>query len=266
MYLLSPPNARQVEDHAAAEKRKNKQGIRAKGEEVIQRKVSQILTAGTVSDEALLNDYRTSYLLCLGYMEGGDIGVCLLDSAMRSFQLGSLPTEGDCTALKALLLKFSPREVLYERGHMPQVAVGLLRNHDAPITVLPAFPPAPSAFEAFVRLKRPIPPLLQSSPPQVVNAFSGAVAYLERLHVMQETLQGAAFSDLTELNRSSLYIDGVSFEHLEVFETSQEHRTEGALFTLMDRCATAFGRRLLRLWIQHPVRRLAPQPPADTRT
>lgn len=215
-----------VEDHAAAEQRKNKQGIRAKGEEVIQRKVTQILTCGTVADEALLSDYRTAYLLCLGYIEGGDLGVCLLDSAMRTFQIGAIPTDGDCAALKALLLKFSPREVLYERGRLPAVAAALLRNHDAPITVLPSFVSAQEGFAVFGRCQAQPPPLLRNASPQVLSAFGGVVSYLERLHTLDETIKGANFVSLTEV-RSGGSVGRICFPSSHATTTRAAQRQRG---------------------------------------
>lgn len=81
----------------------------------------------------------------------------------------------------------------------------MLRNHDAPITVLPAFPRPDVALQVFGRLHAPTPRIVVDAPPHVQAAFCGVVGYLEKLLQLDETLKGATFTSLTEVCIPSHY-------------------------------------------------------------
>lgn len=59
------------------------------------------------------------------------------------------------------------------------------------------------------------------------------------------------FMTLTE--RSSMLLSGPTLTHLEVLQNATDGTTSGSLFWLLDECATAMGRRLLRQWVRRPL-------------
>jgi DNA mismatch repair protein MSH6 len=52
----------------------------------------------------------------------------------------------------------------------------------------------------------------------------------------------------------TLILDGQTLENLEIFQNSYDGTDKGTLFSLLNRCVTAFGKRLFRQWVCHPLR------------
>lgn len=54
-------------------------------------------------------------------------------------------------------------------------------------------------------------------------------------------------------NRSHMVLDGVSLSNLEILRNSSDGGEKGSLWGFMNRCSTAFGRRLLKDWLLKPL-------------
>ncbi|WFD20388.1 Mismatch repair protein msh3 [Malassezia caprae] len=61
----------------------------------------------------------------------------------------------------------------------------------------------------------------------------------------------ANFATFTE--RSSMLLSGPTLAHLEVLQNATDGTPSGSLLWLLDECATAMGRRLLRQWVRRPL-------------
>lgn len=56
---------------------------------------------------------------------------------------------------------------------------------------------------------------------------------------------------------TSLVLDGKTLAHLNIFQNSHDgSSTEGTLFEILDNTTTAFGKRLFKQWLCHPLRRI----------
>lgn len=56
-----------------------------------------------------------------------------------------------------------------------------------------------------------------------------------------------------ETSRSHMVLDGVSLSNLEVLRNSSDGGEKGSLWAFVNRCSTAFGRRLLKDWVLKPL-------------
>ena len=93
------------------------------------RKVTDVLTTGTMIDPSLLGD-SARVLLSLVEVEAGlqgaQIGFCLLDAAVGKFSLGVLADDPQRTQLETLLLQVRPEEYLLQKGCLSQPSRQLL--------------------------------------------------------------------------------------------------------------------------------------------
>lgn len=53
--------------------------------------------------------------------------------------------------------------------------------------------------------------------------------------------------------QSHMVLDGVSLSNLEVLRNSSDGSEKGSLWAFVNRCSTAFGRRLLKDWVLKPL-------------
>ena len=99
------------------------------------------------------------------------------------------------------------------------------------------------------------------------RAVSG-VAYLKRLLLDNQLLSLGAVekwepTDAAEQRERFLILDAKALDNLEVFENSSDRGAKGTLFSVVNHCASPFGKRALRGWLCRPLARVdAPLPVA----
>ncbi len=207
----------------------------------IERHISRIITAGTVSDEALLRADRDTILLCLQPVAGAYY-LAWADISGHRFALSeALPEEG----LRAELERLQPAEILVPEDwklslprkpqrqplwyfdqqsalrslldyYQVQTLEGFGLNHQ-----LPALAPAGCLLQYLCDTQRRALPRLP--PPQLES----------RAHYLQ--------------------LDAASRRNLEIEAGLNGDRSKG-LLAHIDHCVSPAGSRLLRRWLQQPLR------------
>ena len=211
----------------------------------VAREVVRVLTPGTLTDAALLEDKETRLLAAVTL--GDPLGLAWLDLAGGRFSLTEL---ADLDALHAELERLKPAELL-----LPEDA-------DAPkwlANATGATSPAAVALRPRQRGKRLLCEQLGTRDlagfdAEDIPAAVGAAGCL--LQYAKDT-QRAALPHLRMLQRErreqTVILDAQTRRNLEI-ETSLGRSEEYTLAGLMDRCATAMGSRLLRRWLNRPIR------------
>jgi DNA mismatch repair protein MSH6 len=107
----------------------------------------------------------------------------------------------------------------------------------------------------------------EQEPPVAFAAFGCCLKYLQRLLLDRQLIPHAHFSawrasddpgvDHGEGSATQLMVDGKTLENLEVFANTTDGSDKGTLFSVLDRTATAFGKRELRKWLCAPLCRLS---------
>jgi DNA mismatch repair protein MutS len=208
----------------------------------VERKVMRIVTPGTVTDEALLDERRDN-LICAIAQGRERLGLATLDITSGRFSVQLLQGE---EALSAELERLHPAELVVseEMTGMP-LRPGLTRL-------------APWHFEhdSAHRL------LCQQFATRDLSGFGceglreATAAAGALLHYVQETQRGALphLHGLTlEQHDEALQLDAASRRNLEL-ESNLGGDNRHTLAGVMDRAATAMGSRLLRRWINRPLR------------
>ncbi|XP_074267916.1 DNA mismatch repair protein MSH6 isoform X2 [Silene latifolia] len=92
-----------------------------------------------------------------------------------------------------------------------------------------------------------------------LSAFGGSLYYLKQAFLDQALLRYAKFEPLPcfgfrdVLQKPYMVLDAAAMENLELFENSRNGGSTGTLYSHLNHCATAFGRRLLKTWLARPL-------------
>ena len=214
----------------------------------VEREVTRIVTPGTVTDEALLDERRETLLVAIA-RDGDTAGIAGLELAAGRFFCEQV-SAGD--ALDAELERLQPAEVLLsEDSALP------LRLRDHPgVRRLP-----PWQFEA----RRARETLCAHFRVANLDGFglaaapAGVTAAGALLAYAQDTQRGALphVSGLRAEERgATLILDADTRRNLEIARAFSGHDAH-TLAGVMDRTATAMGGRLLRRWLNQPLRDVA---------
>ena len=216
----------------------------AKG--IVERKVVRIVTPGTVTDAALLEERRDNLLLAIAAGAHGAYGLAWVDLSSGRFLLSEVP---NAEALAAELARLQPAETLV--------------GEDV------AWPKLVSALPGL--RKRPPWHFDGDAAKRELNRFFGtrdlggfgvdklplAVAAAGCLLGYVEETQKSALPHLTgmavESASETIALDAATRRNLEL-DTHPSGRTEHTLLGVLDETVTPMGARLLRRWLTRPLR------------
>lgn len=210
----------------------------------VQREVTRILTPGTLTDAALLDETRDSVLLAL-FPGAADVGLARINLASGMFVLSEIPPvwlaqELERIAPAELLLPDDFSHAALEAVRCPKKRLAPWQfDHDSAVTTLAG------QFQTY--------DLAGFGCAELTAAVAAAGALLDYVKHTQRSalphLQGLS----VEQAGSFLQLDAASRRNLEIDQTL---RGEAAptLYSLLDTTQTAMGARLLRRWLHHPLR------------
>ena len=225
-------------------------GDPAKAKGPVERQVVRVVTPGTVTEDALLEERRATLLAALA-TDGDRFGLAWLELASGRFH--ALEAGGD-EALQAELERLRPAELLVAEDAGQTAATA---------TMTAVRPRPPWHFEATSATQR----LCEQFGTRDLAGFGltarplavGAAGCL--LQYLRDT-QKSALPHLRgircEERDEALLLDAATRRNLEL-DSSLAGRSESTLVGVLDRTATAMGGRELRRWIQRPLRMREPR-------
>ncbi|HNQ58580.1 MAG: DNA mismatch repair protein MutS [Burkholderiales bacterium] len=213
----------------------------------VERAVTRIVTPGTLTDSALLDDKSDSLLLALAPQKNL-VGLAWLNLANGDFRL----LEIGPGALAAQLERLRPAEILVPDGTPP----GYPDNAAAPIRRLPDWHFDRDAASRGLTLHFGTRDLAAFLPESAAEAPTAALAAAGALYQYAKTTQNQALAHITaiRLERESewLRLDAATRRNLELTETLRGEPAP-TLLSLSDDCRTAMGSRWLRHCLHHPL-------------
>ena len=226
---------------------KNEQGKSSKGP--VERKVVRIITPGTLTDEALLEARRDNILAAL-CIDGKRAGLAWMDLSAGRFHVTELD---DPAGLHSELERLSPAEILVDEtldpGAWPREwAIDADRCH--------AMPPWHFEAETAVNLlcaQFGTKDLAGFGCADLTLALNAAGCLLQYARETQRSALPHIESLQPVRQTDALLIDAATRRNLEL-EHSLAGRETHTLAGIMDRCATTMGSRLLRRWLNRPIR------------
>jgi DNA mismatch repair protein MutS len=211
----------------------------------VERKVQRIVTPGTVTDEALLDDKRDNLLAAI-CAHHDTFGFATLDLSSGRFTVSELPNQ---EALLAELQRCDPAELLYPEGfshlHLIEKRAGLRRR--------------PSWEFDYQTAENQ---LNQQFATKELNGFgvqNAKIALCSAGCVMQyvKDTQRAALPHIRSIalnDRSdSVLMDAATRRNLEL-TVNLSGGSENTLASILDKTVTPMASRMLKRWIQNPLR------------
>lgn len=216
------------------------------GKGPVERKVSRIVTPGTITDSNLLEDKVDNIIAAL-YEQKNSYGIAYLSLASSQFQI----YEFSKTELKNQLNRLNPSELIVPESLYNNIS-GIYNNQFAVTSV------HNWNFDFDNCYKN----LCSHFDTHDLNGFGieeyklGIVCASVLINYAKQT----QCNDLTYINKISyndigkyLIIDAITRTNLEINHTIKGEKSP-TLFSLLDECATLMGSRLLRLWINNPLK------------
>jgi len=214
---------------------------------IVERAVSQILSAGTINDLNLLDSNRPNYLAAV-FREGKKFGLAYVDHTTGEFEVAEFK---DTTELADELERLQASEILYS---------------DAQRDVIDAFgsPSSAQPIESYLfLLDQAQHSLTQHFKVQSLDGFgcTGMNAAICAAGCILQYLQFQLRRSVDHIQRlrvgqtnDVVLIDAASQSHLEL--VTARGGTQHTLLSALGRTCTPMGARKLRHWVLHPLRDL----------
>jgi DNA mismatch repair protein MutS len=211
----------------------------------VERKVVRVVTPGTLTDDALLEDRRDNLLVALA--EGvGRLGVATLELSSGRFSVLEVDT---LEALSSELERLAPAEILVaDESRLPD----RLRREGG-LTRRPIWHFDPDTGERLLCEQFGTHDLHGFGCADLRSAIGAAGCLLQYVRDTQLATLPHLRGLKTELRDEALILDAATRRNLEITE-SISGRPENTLTGVLDRTSTAMGGRLLRRWLARPLR------------
>ncbi len=222
-------------------------GDPAKSKGPVERQVTRILTPGTLTDSALLDESRDNLLLavCPG---DGVLGLARINLAAGHFILNEIAP----ALLAQELQRIRPAELLLpdDFSHPAVDGLGCSRKRLAPWQF-----DLDSALQTLTR-QFETRDLSGFGAGGLTAAVAAAGALLDYIKHTQRTALPHVARLSVEHSRDYIQFDAATRRNLEIDQTLQGE-AKPTLYSLLDTTRTPMGARLLRHWLHHPLRDVA---------
>ena len=210
----------------------------------VAREVVRVVTPGTVTDAALLDDKEARLLAAVALTPA--IGLAWLDLAGGRFSIAELD---DLEALNAELERLKPAELL------------LAEDADGPAWLVarpgtrrrPPWHFDPGTGKRLLTAQFGTQDLAGFDAEDALASVGAAGCLMQYVRDTQRAQVPHIRSLHRERREQAVLMDAQTRRNLEI-EASLGARPEYTLAGLMDRCATSMGSRLLRRWLNRPIR------------
>ncbi len=208
----------------------------------VERAVSRIVTPGTLTDAALIDDKQDVWLLAVTTLRN-TAGIARLNLASGEFILIEVAAE----QIAATLERIRPAEILYPESWTPNFGIDVARTRQ------------PDWYFDFDSAKRllcdqfEVASLAGFGAEGLKPAIAAAGALLQYAQATQSGKLPHLRGLSVEIEGDYLGLDLATRRNLELTETLRGQPSP-TLFSLLDNCVTSMGSRLLRHTLHHPLR------------
>lgn len=223
-------------------------GDPAKSKGPVERQVSRILTPGTLTDSALLDDSRDNLLLSVCAGSGankGLLGLARINLASGQFVLSEIAPG----LLAQELERINPAEVLhaddFEHPVLEQLKCSRRRLATWQFDLDSALQTLTKQFDTY--------DLAGFGCADLTVAVGAAGALLDYLKHTQRSTLPHINGLMVEQTSVYIQLDAATRRNLEI-DVTMRGEASPTLYSLLDTTETAMGARLLRVWLHHPLR------------
>ncbi len=211
----------------------------------VERKVTRIVTPGTLTDEALLSESRDN-LVAAVFADQDAIGIAWLDLAGGRFRLTEVAT---FEAVAGELERLRPAELIVDEDQQPELPVG----DRVRVTRRPPWHFELDSATRLLCAQFGTKDLGGFGAESFTRGVAAAGALLQYVTDTQKASLPHLKSITVERHDDAVIMDGPTRRNLELEESLTGHH-QHTLAGVIDHCQSPMGSRLLRRWIQRPLR------------
>ncbi len=220
----------------------------AKG--LVKREVVEVVTPGVVFSDKLLDHKRNNYLASV-FLEENSAGISYCDISTGEF----FAFETSILKIPEQIETIAPAEIIVSKKQKNEIEV-LIERQQLKIKV--------TKIDDWVYNNEYAKDTLQEHfKTKTLKGFgieklsSGIISAGAILHYLNDT-QKSNLAHITKISLHNpsdyMYLDLSTKRNLEILYTIQEGQSEGSLISVLDKTKTAMGARLLKKWINAPLR------------
>ncbi|CCP06147.1 DNA mismatch repair protein mutS [Erwinia amylovora MR1] len=211
----------------------------------VERKVVRIVTPGTISDEALLNERQDNLLAAIWHSPRG-FGYATLDISSGRFRLAE---PADLETMAAELQRTNPAELLYPEDF---AAMALIENRRG-LRRRPLWEYELDTARQQLNLQFATRDLAGLGVEQAHLALRAAGCLLQYVKDTQRTSLPHIRSLTMERQQDGIIMDAATRRNLEITQ-NLAGGSENTLASVLDKTVTAMGSRMLKRWLNMPLR------------
>lgn len=217
---------------------------------ILPRDVVRVITPGTITDTALLDEKKNNFL-CAAYTENGIYGAAFADISTGELFLVTLPS---WRKLLDELARYQPAEMIfseavYENDELKNEIELLFHTR---LDKAPAEPDWENSRDLILKqfAASSLEELSLSEDNCVVNTLGMLIDYLT---ATQKTFLRHIRSVRYYAAEEYMEIDVNARRNLEITQTMRSGSKKGSLLWVLDKTKTAMGGRLLSAWLEKPL-------------
>ena len=212
----------------------------------VERKVVRVVTPGTLTDDALLED-RQENLLCCIYQQESQWGLATVEVSSGRFICSQLNTANE---LQAEITRLNPAELIYCEDQILPLENRYLHNaHYQPNWYFDLETCTRLLTEQFKT--RDLKGFGLDDYPVAISAAGCLLQYVQdTLRTTLPHLQAIKTEHIT----NSLLIDSASRRNLELTESLSGDSNQNTLYSILNQCSSVMGTRELKRWMQRPLK------------
>ncbi len=225
----------------------------AKG--IVKREVIRIITPGTVMDDKILEENRNNYLAAV-IPDHDRIGIAYIDISTGDFRVTEITGMQRDMLLESELNRIAPVEILiYSEESLDiewQLPAGIMDNRMIQALSDESLSPERAADVLLDQFH--LVSLESFGLKDYTAGLRAAAAIILYLNKTQKSSLKQIQSLKVYHTESYLDLDCHTRRNLELCTTMRDGKREGSLLSILDCCGTAMGKRMLRKWIEQPLK------------
>ena len=218
---------------------------------IVERKVSKVLTPGTLTDTALLDEKSASYLFT--FFPYKDQWGLLFGELLTAQLFATILPDNAQRSLGAELTRFLPDEIVLPHATYIQKFLPYFKQQGYRTTLFDHDPLVADCIDAAAWIKRQFGNDKSSylmKHPALNYALHTFYAYLNKNQ--QEAL--SEFNHLSVYNPEDfLILDPTTQKNLELVKNSHDGTRKNSLLSVLDKAQTAMGSRMIKKWLLRPL-------------
>ncbi|MBQ7374271.1 MAG: DNA mismatch repair protein MutS [Clostridia bacterium] len=225
-----------------------------KGKKLVERDVVRVISAGTLTEETLIDANLNNYILS-AYYDGEKCGLSWCDITTGQFFTRKCVKKDLLAELCDNVVRITPAEIIANEQLVKLSNDLAIVKHG----VVPKFQPYNEKYylskvaEGVLKEQFNVKSLDAygiSEEPELLSASGGLIAYLRETqkHALVN-VNGISMENPTEF----MMLDSVALRNLELVKNMRDGKRYGSLLWLLDKTSTAMGARTLANWISSPL-------------